>query len=150
MATVATEEVVDVNGRDVRTESLLTTWKIPFRLDPEFALAKVKVSDIAQVREDAHRAPRRNVDEYAAQMSAGAKFPPIVLTEGGLLIVDGNTRLAAAQKNGHMSFSGICCEGHAIRVDAAGWCFVESDRWTKVECRGGADCRRGDDETRLL
>lgn len=97
------KEAATMNGRDVRTESLFDSWGIGYELEPDFDLSKIKIEDVSQVREETHRAPRSNVDQYAAQMSHGAKFPPIVVNRNGFLI-DGNTRLAAAQKNGHTSF----------------------------------------------
>ena len=84
---------------DSRVESLLERWKMPFELDATYDLDKVKVEKMAQVRKEENRAPKASVAEYASQMSAGALFPPIVVSNSDYLI-DGNTRLAAARQIG--------------------------------------------------
>jgi ParB-like chromosome segregation protein Spo0J len=90
-------------ARDMRTESLLNDWGIPFELDEEYPLRRLDIGEAHQVRETTHRAPREMVEEFSLQMRAGAIFPPVVATDKGKLI-DGNTRLAAAKANGRDTF----------------------------------------------
>jgi ParB-like chromosome segregation protein Spo0J len=80
--------------RDARIEALWLSWNIPYELK-EFELAEIRTLDGAQVRDLGHIAPSEGVEEYATQMKAGAAFPPIVVMKPNILI-DGNTRLAAA------------------------------------------------------
>lgn len=90
--------------RDVRIEGVLRDWNVDFSFEPEFLIKKVDANyDGTQVRSSEHRAPRDMVDEYANQMRNGAVFPPMVATHNGRLI-DGNTRKAAAARNGLETF----------------------------------------------
>jgi hypothetical protein len=90
--------------RDLRIESLLRDWNIPFEFDPEFPVDKLDAEyNESQVRKVNHRAPQENVNEYAIQMRAGAIFPPMVATHNRRLI-DGNTRKGACQVNGVETF----------------------------------------------
>jgi hypothetical protein len=52
-----------------------------------------------QIRDPKHQAPPANVRSYAAAMSTGSKFPAVVVDREGMLL-DGNTRRAAAEKSG--------------------------------------------------
>src|SRR5580765_7261354 len=81
-------------ARDTRIEALLTEWKLPFELKQEFLITRIKISEGVQSRAEEHRASSTSVDEYTTHLRHGATFPPIVITNNGLL-VDGNTRLAA-------------------------------------------------------
>jgi ParB-like chromosome segregation protein Spo0J len=81
---------------DVRVESILAKWRIPFDLEI-VDLGKLKVEQDSQVREEANRAPAGMVKEYALQMEAGAVFPPIIVDRQGWRLLDGNTRMKAAQ-----------------------------------------------------
>jgi len=90
--------------RDVRVESLLRDWNLEFEFDPDYPIKKVDTSDgDLQVRDVSHRAPAENVEEYATQMRGGALFPPMILNQKGRMI-DGNTRLSAAQRIGEDTF----------------------------------------------
>ena len=84
-------------NRDPRAEALFAQWNIPFEVNPEFPVADIRRLDGAQVRDLGHIAPGEGVQEYATQMRSGALFPPIVLMKPNIL-VDGNTRLGAAQE----------------------------------------------------
>jgi len=99
--TTATTSLLDIDedtaARDTRIERLFETWNLPFELEPNFALAKIKVTPETQIRTAEHRAPSAAVQEYVTHMKHGAIFPPIVLTSSGHL-VDGNTRVRAAQE----------------------------------------------------
>lgn len=90
-------------ARDARTESLLDDWGIEYELDEQFPLARLEIKDSAQVRAEAHRAPRESVEEFTLQMRHGAIFPPLVATKAGTLL-DGNTRRAAAVAIGRQTF----------------------------------------------
>jgi len=90
--------------RDVRVESLLRDWNLEFEFDPEYPLKKVDTTEgDLQVRDVGHRAPTETVEEYATQMRGGALFPPMILNHKGRMI-DGNTRLGAAQRIGDETF----------------------------------------------
>lgn len=84
---------------DVRAESVLSQWRIPFELGI-VDLSKLKVENQSQVREEHNRAPAGMVKEYALQMQSGAVFPPIIVDRQGWRLLDGNTRAAAAQSVG--------------------------------------------------
>lgn len=109
MTTVLTEGEQDLMTdsdlrRDLRIETLLRDWNIPFEFDAEFPVAKLDANyDESQVRESKHRAPPETVNEYAIQMRAGAIFPPMVATHNRRL-VDGNTRKGACETNGVETF----------------------------------------------
>ena len=102
-ATEAPPKGPATNGSDGRTEGVLEKWGLAYTLEVEYPLAKVKIEQPAQVREVGHQAPPSNVKEYAEQMGNGATFPPLVLTNAGILI-DGNTRYAAAVRRGYETF----------------------------------------------
>lgn len=82
-------------------EALLEEWEVPFELVEEFAVADIKVADYSQVRDPGNRSPKENVEQYALQMANGAQFPPVVLAANDKAIIDGNTRVAAARRNGY-------------------------------------------------
>jgi ParB-like chromosome segregation protein Spo0J len=88
----------------------LREWNLQYEYRQDFPVEEVKRSAAAQVRESSHIAPAMRVEEYSYQMRNGAIFPPILLRTPNILI-DGNTRLAAAKRIGRKTF-------HAIIVDA--------------------------------
>lgn len=88
---------------DVRAESVLTQWRIPFELGL-VELGKLKIENDSQVRDENNRAPRPMVKEYALQMESGATFPPIVVDQQGWRLLDGNTRTKAAESIGRSQF----------------------------------------------
>jgi ParB-like chromosome segregation protein Spo0J len=90
--------------RDTRVEALLDQWSLPYELEQDFALTKIKREGATQIRLEAHQAPAQAVDEYMTHMKHGAIFPPIVISHQGYL-VDGNTRLAAANRLGRKTFA---------------------------------------------
>src|SRR5262245_35464760 len=88
---------------DPKVEALLRDWNLRFEL-----LEAVEIESIVQVSEQqaravAHRALPENVEAYYEHMKAGAQFPPIVLREPRIML-DGNTRIAAATKLGLQYF----------------------------------------------
>lgn len=88
---------------DPRAEALFAQWNIAYELQ-EVPIDDVRLLDGAQVRDVANIAPSEGVEEYATQMRAGANFPPVVLMKPNILI-DGNTRLEAARRNGRAQFA---------------------------------------------
>ncbi len=90
----------------------LREWNLTYRTDAQFPIANVDVSRVAQVREPSHLAPMMRVEEYRQQMANGAVFPPVLLREtgGNPLLIDGNTRLAAARKIGRKTFPALIVE----------------------------------------
>ena len=102
-ATLLEDDATMADGdlrRDVRVEGLLREWNLDFEFEAEYPIGKIDRTDEGlQVRQTGHRAPTEQVDEYATHMRAGALFPPVILNHRGHLI-DGNTRLGAAERNG--------------------------------------------------
>jgi len=98
-----TSLTVGAENRDPRAEALFAQWNIPVELNQEFRIADIRRLDGAQVRDLGHVAPEEGVQEYATQMRSGALFPPIVLMKPNIL-VDGNTRLGAANAIGRETF----------------------------------------------
>jgi hypothetical protein len=90
--------------RWVLLEARLEEWNVPFELVADFELKDIKSKDYSQVRTPEHRAPKESVEQYALQMANGAMFPPIVLAANDKALIDGNTRVAAARKNGYKTF----------------------------------------------
>ena len=107
MTTLLEEEAVA--GEDTRIEGLLQEWGLGFDFEQEYPLKKIDAEyEDAQVREPLHRAPQETTEEFTTQMRGQLQqgrvlFPPLVLTHNGRLI-DGNTRKAAAERNGLESF----------------------------------------------
>ncbi len=97
MHEVSTSQTYDARKFGVMIEAKLIEWNIPYEYVTEFPVADAKLVDSTQVRSAEHRVDPRQADEYAAQMKNGSVFPPIVLTDSGI-VLDGNTRLQAAQK----------------------------------------------------
>jgi len=88
--------------RDPRAEGLFLAWNLSYEL-VDLPLDQVQQLAGAQVRGTRNIAPSEGVDEYATHMRAGAVFPPIVVTTANVLL-DGNTRLGAARRNGATTF----------------------------------------------
>lgn len=76
---------------------------IKWELIDSFPLDSMKKRDSIQVRSHSPIAPADQVNRYVMAMQAGQDFPPVVLW--GDLIIDGNTRIAAARKMGWTHFS---------------------------------------------
>ncbi len=81
----------------------LREWNLTYEIAPDFPLSRVRTDEHSQVREQQHIAPAHRVEEYIQQMRNGALFPPLLLMAPDLLI-DGNTRMKAAQKIGRQTF----------------------------------------------
>jgi hypothetical protein len=99
--TVSPED--DAVVRDTRVETLLESWSLPFELEQDFRLARLDFNDATQIRQEAHRAPKSIVDQYVTHMRHGAIFPPIVIGTN-MMLVDGNTRVAACKTLNIKSF----------------------------------------------
>ena len=82
--------------RDTRIERLLEEWNLPFELDQQFPLTRLRIEDAVQIRAELHRAPKVTVEQYVTHMKHGAIFPPIVVGSNGML-VDGNARVDACR-----------------------------------------------------
>lgn len=114
---VAATEQLDLGTNVLTPEELqyapliakLREWNLTYRIESHFPIADIDISGAAQVRDVAHIAPTLRIDEYRQQMANGAVFPPILLRETGgkPLLIDGNTRLAAARKAGRKTFPAI-------------------------------------------
>jgi len=87
-------------------EAKLREWNLGYELVAEFEIDKIRRDPSVQVRAGQHIAPKDRVDEYTQQMKNGAQFPPILLYKPDILI-DGNTRLAAAKRVGRKTFPAI-------------------------------------------
>jgi len=89
-------------------ESKLTARHIDFEFEPNLRLDTIRDVEGNQVRLCEHRAPKEMVKRFAEQMRAGAVFPAIVVNDRREL-VDGNTRRAAALKNGYETIAAYIC-----------------------------------------
>ena len=87
----------DPRTRGVQIEAKFVDWNVPYRYNPKLPIGNVRVVESAQIRSIEHMVDTAQVERYMAQMDNGAVFPPIVLM-GDTLLLDGNTRLAAARK----------------------------------------------------
>lgn len=87
----------------------LREWNLDYRVEAKFPISDIDVSGEAQVRGATNIAPVQRIEEYRQQMANGAIFPPVLLrkTGGKPLLIDGNTRLAAATKVGRKTFPAI-------------------------------------------
>ncbi len=114
MSTIAPEadELEMLSSEDLQYAPLLSkikSWNFACDVDQEFIIDKIERSAAAQVRDASHIAPAQRVEEYTQQMRNGAVFPPILIRKPNILI-DGNTRLAAAKRVGRKTFPAIVVE----------------------------------------
>jgi hypothetical protein len=65
--------------------------------EPRFPLPEDAPDKRVQVRSEGNLAPSAEVNRYAVAMQNGNQFPPIIVTEDGV-VVDGNTRVGAKRK----------------------------------------------------
>ncbi|HWE58405.1 MAG TPA: hypothetical protein VG228_01820, partial [Solirubrobacteraceae bacterium] len=86
-------------SRSPQVEHMLKSRGLDFEFEANLAIADIRHAEGFQVRLDEHQAPKDQVAKYATAMKHGATFPAIVVNENHEKI-DGNTRLAARQKNG--------------------------------------------------
>lgn len=91
-------------------ESKLVARQIDYVFEPNLPLDAIRNAEGHQVRLDRHRAPKQMVERYAEQMKRGAIFPAILVNERRELL-DGNTRCAAARKNGQTAIAAYVCSG---------------------------------------
>lgn len=92
-----TPDAHDPRVLGVLAEAKLQEWNISYEYVPALDVTGLEVVEVAQVRSAEHRFHNDQVEEYRQHMTAGAVFPPIVIMAPNMLI-DGNTRLAAARK----------------------------------------------------
>lgn len=79
------------------TVTLVQTLGFNWEFDHDYLTPRGEKEQRIQIRDEDHVAPTSQVTFYAAEMRRGVKFPPIVVTRDGY-IVDGNTRIAAANR----------------------------------------------------
>ena len=118
----------------------LREWNLRYELDAEFPLDNVRRDGHQQVRQQIHIAPVLRVDEYTQQMRNGAIFPPILLMSPDVLI-DGNTRLAAAKRIGRKTFPAIIIDTKTremARILAAAVNQMGGERLTPEEAHEAA------------
>lgn len=118
----------------------IKSWNLDCEVDEEFPIEKVQRSAAAQVRDTSHIAPALRVEEYTQQMRNGAIFPPILLRKPGILI-DGNTRLAAAKRVGRKTFPAIIVEVETpelAKILAASFNQMGGERLTASEAHEAA------------
>src|SRR4051812_34725425 len=94
-----------------QVEQMLAAREIDYDFEPNVRISEIH-PDVEgnQVRFREHRATKDQVQKYATAMKHGAEFPAIVLNDSHDLI-DGNTRLAAALRNGHDTIAAYICHG---------------------------------------
>ena len=127
--------------RWIAAEALFEEWKIPFELVDQFELGEIQTADYSQVRNSEHRAPKENVEQYALQMSNGAKFPPVVLTDNDKSIIDGNTRAAAARRNSWTAYPAYVvkvADGKRARALGAALNMINGQRLSQHELEASA------------
>jgi len=88
--------VSDARQVGIQVEAKIREWNLDYRYVEEVAVADLKVIEGSQIRELEHRVNPIQVAEYVEQMRQGVVFPPIVLWND-TMIIDGNTRIAAAR-----------------------------------------------------
>jgi ParB-like chromosome segregation protein Spo0J len=71
---------------------------VKYELVGDVPLDSMEKRESSQVRSHSPIAPAQQVERYRMAMAAGQTFPPVVLW--GNVILDGNTRIAAARKHG--------------------------------------------------
>lgn len=118
--TATVEQLEDQDSTEVEprllgisAEAKLRDWKIPYEYVAEYPLAEIKSVDWTQVRETAHIADKDIVAEFRTQMSQGAVFPPIIIMNPDVL-VDGNTRAAAAKGLRRKSFPAFVAQFNSV------------------------------------
>ena len=95
--------------------------RIGFEWEFEFEHPLPELATRIQIRAEKHYAPATMVARLREAMTRGDKLPPIVVTHDGHL-VDGNTRVTAAQRNGFPNLQAVVLN-------------VELDRATEAEVR---------------
>lgn len=88
-------------------EAKLNEWGLPFTIDRDFPIDQITTDLMSQVRLPTHLNPTTRVDEYTMQMRNGAVFPPILLRVPGNVLIDGNTRIAAAKRVGRKTICAL-------------------------------------------
>jgi ParB-like chromosome segregation protein Spo0J len=120
--------------------SKIKSWNLECEVNQEFPIDKIERSQAAQVRSAAHIAPSDRVEEYTQQMRNGAIFPPILIRKPSILI-DGNTRLAAAKRIGRKTFPAIIVDvptPELAKILAAAFNQMGGERLTPGEAHEAA------------
>jgi len=93
-----------------QVEQMLAARNIDYDFEANLRISEIRDAEGNQVRFREHRATKDQVQKYATAMKHGATFPAIVLNDAHELI-DGNTRRAAALKNGYDTIAAYICHG---------------------------------------
>lgn len=91
-------------------EQMLAARNVDYEFEPNVRISEIRDAEGNQVRLMEHRAPKEQVAKYATAMKHGAAFPAIVLNSARELI-DGNTRRAAAIRNGYDTIAAYLVHG---------------------------------------
>jgi len=122
-------------------EAKLREWGLPYSIDTEFPLDRLEFREKTQAREQGHIAPSARVEEYAQQMRNGAVFPPIIIRRPNVL-VDGNTRRAAAKRVHRKTFPAIIVDtktDDVAKILAASLNQMGGERLTPGEAHEAAE-----------
>jgi hypothetical protein len=103
-------------AKDLGAESVLSRLGVKFRYEAELPIESISQSKPHQVRNDAHLAPQAEVNKYAQLLTAGADFPPVLVTANEKAMLDGNTRVAAFRKVKRQTIPAYLCEVRSPRV----------------------------------
>lgn len=106
--TPPTASTRDPRSLAVLTEAKLIEWGIEYEYDPAVGVADLVKVQQAQVRKLEHQVDDDTIDQYATFMNQGVIFPPIVLLRE-TIILDGNSRVAAAKKAGKKTLAAFKC-----------------------------------------
>ncbi len=93
-----------------QVEQMLAPRSIDYDFEANLRISEIRDAEGNQVRFREHRATKDQVQKYATAMKHGATFPAIVVNDAHELI-DGNTRRAAALKNGYDTIAAYICHG---------------------------------------
>lgn len=93
-----------------QVEQMLAARNIDYDFEANLRISEIRDAEGNQVRFREHRATKDQVQKYATAMKHGATFPAIVVNDAHELI-DGNTRRAAALKNGYDTIAAYICHG---------------------------------------
>lgn len=110
MTDTVTNPALELTARQIGAlvEAKLIEWAIPYNYVADYEIADVRNLPDVQVRAAEHIAADDQVEQYAEHMKQGVTFPPIVVF-GENILVDGNTRVAAAKRARIRSLPAFTC-----------------------------------------
>lgn len=103
-------------AKDPRSESVLKRLGVSFTYEPELAIDTITREKSHQVRNDANLAPATEVKKYQQLLTAGADFPPILVTKLEHAMIDGNTRTEAFRAAKRQVIPAYLCDIKSPRV----------------------------------